>query len=64
MRMRCGQKNLGLTVDLSGVGVGLGVGTDRFAVVLDDLQVKYIGVEDSVVEVEVSGVNTVLQRLE
>ena len=37
-------KELGLTVDLSGAGIGLGVRTTRYALVLDDLVVKYLGV--------------------
>ena len=35
---------MGLTVDLSGAGIGLGVRTTRYALVLDDLVVKYLGV--------------------
>ena len=37
-------KALGLTKDLSGLGLGLGTRTTRYALVLDDLKVKYIGV--------------------
>ena len=37
-------KQLGLTVDLSGAGIGLGVRTARFALVVDDLKVPYLGV--------------------
>ena len=37
-------KELGLTVDLSGAGIGLGVRTTRYALVLDDLKIKYLGV--------------------
>lgn len=40
-------KELGLTVDLSGAGIGLGTRTTRYALVLDDLVVKYLGVSDS-----------------
>ncbi|PSR73527.1 hypothetical protein PHLCEN_2v10639 [Hermanssonia centrifuga] len=36
-------KELGLTIDLSGLGIGLGTRTTRYALVLDDLVVKYIG---------------------
>ena len=35
---------LGLIVDLSGLGIGLGKRTTRYALVIDDLKVKYIGV--------------------
>ena len=35
---------LGLTVDLSGLGIGLGKRTTRYALVIDDLKVKYLGV--------------------
>ena len=35
---------LGLDVDLSGAGIGLGKRTTRYALVLDDLKVKYLGV--------------------
>ena len=37
-------KELGLTADLSGLGIGLGQRTTRYALVLDDLKVAYIGV--------------------
>ena len=37
-------KQLGLTVDLSGAGIGLGVRTARFALIIDDLKVTYLGV--------------------
>jgi alkyl hydroperoxide reductase 1 len=40
-------KELGLTVDLSGAGIGLGVRTKRYALILDDLKVTYIGVSPS-----------------
>ena len=36
--------SLGLDVDLSGLGIGLGKRTTRYAVVLDDLKIKYLGV--------------------
>ena len=35
---------LGLTVDLSGLGIGLGKRTTRYALVIDDLKVTYVGV--------------------
>ncbi len=35
---------LGLTVDLSGLGIGLGKRTTRYAIVIDDLKVAYLGV--------------------
>ncbi|KAI0354080.1 Redoxin [Trametes cingulata] len=54
---------LGLTVDLSGLGIGLGKRTTRFALVLDDLKVKYIGVESDPSQVTVSGVDAVLSAL-
>ena len=40
-------KELGLTKDLSGLGIGLGTRTTRYALVLDDLTVKYVGVRPS-----------------
>ncbi|KAH9855473.1 Redoxin [Lenzites betulinus] len=54
---------LGLTVDLSGAGIGLGKRTTRFALLLDDLKVKYIGVEEDPTQVTVSGVEPVLAAL-
>ncbi|KAI8973114.1 Redoxin [Trametes punicea] len=54
---------LGLTVDLSGAGIGLGKRTTRFALVLDDLKVKYLGVEPDPTQVTVSGVDEVLKAL-
>ena len=38
--------NIGLTVDLSGLGIGLGKRTTRYALVIDDLKVTYVGVSD------------------
>jgi alkyl hydroperoxide reductase 1 len=37
-------KKVGLTLDLSGAGLGLGVRTGRYALIIDDLVVKYVGV--------------------
>ncbi|KAI0666452.1 Redoxin [Trametes maxima] len=54
---------LGLSVDLSGAGIGLGTRTTRFAIVLDDLKVKYLGVEPDPTQVTVSGVESVLAKL-
>ncbi|KAF7800079.1 hypothetical protein EIP86_011322 [Pleurotus ostreatoroseus] len=56
-------KELGLTVDLSGAGIGLGVRTTRYALVLDDLVVKYLGVEPDPTQVSVSGADAVLAAL-
>ena len=56
-------KELGLTVDLSGAGIGLGVRTTRYALVLDDLVVKYIGVEADPTKVTVSGADSVIAAL-
>ncbi|KAI0076488.1 Redoxin [Panus rudis PR-1116 ss-1] len=53
---------LGLDVDLSGRGMGFGKRTARFAIVLDDLKVKYIGVEPGP-GVSVSGADAVLAAL-
>ena len=35
---------LGLDIDLSGAGIGLGKRTTRYALVIDDLKVTYVGV--------------------
>ncbi|GJE99463.1 peroxiredoxin [Phanerochaete sordida] len=56
-------KELGLIVDLSGAGIGLGVRTTRYALVLDDLKVKYVGVEEDPTQVTVSGADAVLAAL-
>lgn len=53
-------KQLGLTLDLN--QAGLGVRTARYALILDDLTVKYIGVE-SAPGVTVSGAEAVLAKL-
>ncbi|KAI0794931.1 1-Cys peroxiredoxin isozyme [Abortiporus biennis] len=53
-------KQLGLTLDLS--GLGLGIRTSRFAIVLDDLVVKYVA-EPVGTEVTVSGADAVLAAL-
>ncbi|EMD32375.1 peroxiredoxin PRX5 [Gelatoporia subvermispora B] len=53
-------KALGLTVDLS--AVGFGTRTARYAIVLDDLKVKYLGVEPER-GVTVSGAEAVLAAL-
>ncbi|TFK83424.1 Redoxin [Polyporus arcularius HHB13444] len=54
---------LGLDVDLSGLGIGLGKRTTRYAIVLDDLKIKYLGVEPDPTQVTVSGVDAVLAAL-
>ncbi|KAM5543891.1 hypothetical protein V8D89_002508 [Ganoderma adspersum] len=54
---------LGLTVDLSGLGIGLGKRTTRYALVIDDLKVTYVGVEPDPTQVTVSGVDAVLAAL-
>lgn len=51
----------GLTVDLS--SHGLGKRGTRFALVLDDLKVTYVGVEESAGSVTVSSVDAVLPKL-
>ncbi|TBU28208.1 Redoxin [Dichomitus squalens] len=56
-------EKLGLTVDLSGLGIGLGKRTTRFALVIDDLKVTYAGVEPDPTQVTVSGVDAVLAAL-
>ncbi|CDO68973.1 hypothetical protein BN946_scf184777.g3 [Trametes cinnabarina] len=56
-------EKLGLTVDLSSAGIGLGKRTTRYAIVLDDLKVKYLGVEPDPTQVTVSGVDAVLKAL-
>ncbi|KAF9060404.1 1-Cys peroxiredoxin isozyme [Rhodocollybia butyracea] len=53
-------KALGLTLDLS--AAGLGVRTARYALILDDLVVKYVDVEPGR-EVTVSGAEAVLSKL-
>ncbi|EGN94556.1 hypothetical protein SERLA73DRAFT_62273 [Serpula lacrymans var. lacrymans S7.3] len=52
--------SLGLTVDLS--AVGFGTRTARYALIIDDLVVKYVEVEPGR-EVSVSGADAVLARL-
>ncbi|KAI0746300.1 Redoxin [Daedaleopsis nitida] len=56
-------EQLGLTVDLSGAGIGLGKRTTRYAIVLDDLKIVYLGVEPDPTKVTVSGVDAVLAAL-
>ncbi|EFP74920.2 hypothetical protein PGT21_025696 [Puccinia graminis f. sp. tritici] len=51
----------GLTVDLS--AHGLGKRGTRFALVIDDLKVTYVGIEESPGSVSVSGVDAVLPKL-
>ncbi|KAL5504886.1 AHP1 [Sanghuangporus vaninii] len=53
-------KSLGLSIDLS--ERGLGVRTARYALIINDLKVEYIGVE-SAPGVTVSGADAVLARL-
>ncbi|PPQ96912.1 hypothetical protein CVT26_005898 [Gymnopilus dilepis] len=55
-------KELGLSVDLTGAGLGLGVRTARYALILDDLTVKYVGVEPER-GVTVSSAEAVLSKL-
>ncbi|KAG0142627.1 hypothetical protein CROQUDRAFT_662342 [Cronartium quercuum f. sp. fusiforme G11] len=54
-------KPAGLTIDLT--SHGLGVRSNRFALIIDDLKVAYIGVEASAGEVSVSGAGAVLPKL-
>ncbi|KIP02753.1 hypothetical protein PHLGIDRAFT_95619 [Phlebiopsis gigantea 11061_1 CR5-6] len=56
-------KALGLTADLSGAGIGLGQRTTRYALVLDDNKVTYLGVEEDPTQVTVSGAEAVLAAL-
>ena len=51
---------LGLTLDLS--GIGFGVRSARFAAIVDDGELKYLGVEPGK-EVTVSGADAVLENL-
>jgi len=51
----------GLTADLS--SHGLGKRANRFALVLDDLKVTYVGIEEAAGSVTVSGVEAVLSKL-
>jgi len=53
-------KELGLEKDLS--SIGFGTRTDRYALIIDDLKVKYIGLEPGA-EVTVSGADAVLAAL-
>jgi len=53
-------KSLGLSVDLT--ERGLGVRTARYAIILDDLVIKYVGVEPAP-GVTVSGADAVLAKL-
>ncbi|KAK7689692.1 hypothetical protein QCA50_007487 [Cerrena zonata] len=55
-------KQLGLTVDLSGAGIGLGTRTARFALIIDDLKITYLGLEKEKA-VTVSGADAVLAAL-
>ncbi|KIM43827.1 hypothetical protein M413DRAFT_443708 [Hebeloma cylindrosporum] len=55
-------KKLGLSLDLTGAGLGLGVRTGRYALIIDDLVVKYVGAETGK-DVSVSGVDAVLAKL-
>lgn len=52
---------VGLTLDLS--GAGLGERSQRYAMVLDDGVVTYLGVEESPGEATVSSAETVLEKL-
>ncbi|KAF9066718.1 Redoxin [Rhodocollybia butyracea] len=54
-------KQVGLIADLS--ARGLGVRIARFALILDDLVVKYLGVEPAPGAVTVSGADVVLSKL-
>ncbi|EGG11195.1 uncharacterized protein MELLADRAFT_92335 [Melampsora larici-populina 98AG31] len=51
----------GLTIDLS--DHGLGTRANRFALIIDDLKVTYVGVEKSAGDVSVSGADAVLPKL-
>ncbi|KAG0170753.1 hypothetical protein DFQ28_003141 [Apophysomyces sp. BC1034] len=53
-------EKLGLTQDLT--RAGLGIRSQRFALLVDDLVVKYVGVEDGP-GVSVSGVDAILSKL-
>jgi len=53
-------KGLGLSLDLT--ARGLGIRTTRFAMILDDLKVTYIGIEEPGV-VDASGADAVLAKL-
>lgn len=52
--------SLGLTQDLT--KMGMGVRSKRFAIVIDDLVVKYVGVEKGP-GVDVSGAEAILAKL-
>jgi len=56
-------KALGLSIDLTGVGIGLGVRTARYALIIDDLVVKYVGAEPER-DITVSGADAVLAALQ
>ncbi|KAG8690623.1 hypothetical protein FRC08_010472 [Ceratobasidium sp. 394] len=56
-------RKMGLDIDLSGKGIGLGTRTSRYAMVIDDLKVKSIDVEPDAGAVAVSGAEDVLAKL-
>ncbi|KAI0339233.1 Redoxin [Trametopsis cervina] len=56
-------KELGLTVDLSGAGIGLGVRNQRYALVLDDGKITYLGAEEDPTQVTASSAEAVLKAL-
>ncbi|KAF8804908.1 1-Cys peroxiredoxin isozyme [Phlegmacium glaucopus] len=53
-------KSIGLDKDLS--AIGFGIRTDRYALIIDDLVVKYVGVEPAP-GVTVSGADAILAKL-
>lgn len=54
---------MGLAQDMSARGLGGGLRTTRYALVIDDLKVKYIGVEEQGGVVTSSGAEAVLAAL-
>jgi len=54
-------EKMGLSIDLS--ARGMGVRTTRYAMIIDDLTVKYIGVEPVPSAVSISGVDNILAAL-
>lgn len=52
-------EQLGLTRDLT--AAGMGIRSKRFALIVDDLQVTYVGVDES--GVDKSGVSSILENL-
>ncbi|KAI8982306.1 Redoxin [Mycotypha africana] len=52
---------LGLTLDLT--GAGLGIRSKRFALIVDDLKVTYVGVESDISETKESTAEAILKHL-